>query len=800
MLDLSGDWTLTDEAGAFSARLALPGDVHSALLAAGLIPDPYHGRNEYDVRWVAERDWTAARTFARPAGDGPFLLVADGLDTVADILLNGRVIHAAATSFREHVVDATEALVPGENRIEIRFRSNPRVANELQAAQPFPVPYSQNNCPIPNGNMLRKAQCDFGWDWGIALAPLGLYGRIGIVDGSGEIADARISQQHLPGSVILDLDIALRGFAADMTDWTVTLGAAATVGKLPLDGGSGRITARLIIEEPELWWPAGSGPQPIHELVVTAGDQRRVFPIALREIRLVSEPDATGRSFRVTVNGRDIFARGANWIPADALPSRISDAATRDLLQSAADAHMNMIRVWGGGRYEPASFYETCDALGLLVWQDFMFACHLYPSSDEFFAEVEREVAFQARRIGHHVALWCGDNELLGALTWFEESRNNRDRYLVAYDRLNRTIERALKAATPAPNWWPSSPSPGPMSFGDTWHDDTSGDMHFWSVWHEGRDFEHYRDVRPRFCSEFGFQSYTSLPVIESFAEPADLNIASPVMESHQKNAGGNARIAETMFRYFRFPKDFANFVWLSQVQQGVAIQTAVDYWRSLKPHCMGTLYWQLNDCWPVASWSSLDYGGGWKVLHHMAQRFFQPVNVVVVPEGAGFRATAVNDTAEPVQLEATFLAATLDGSTRPLRKVAAQIPTDAAEFLATLTGDLRDGEVLAFHWTASNGMAGGDVVTPVRHKALELRDPKLRVTATREGGILRASVTAEALAFFATLEADRPGRFSTNAVHLFPGHPAEIVFTPADGDPAGVTLTARDLYSSFAA
>ncbi len=186
-----------------------------------------------------------------------------------------------------------------------------------------------------------------------------------------------------------------------------------------------------------------------------------------------------------------------------------------------------------------------------------MFACHLYPATEEFLAEVEREVEYQSRRLAHHVALWCGDNELLGALTWFEESRRNRDRYLVAYDRLNRTIETTLKRTLPGAVWWPSSPVPGPMSFGDTWHDDTSGDMHFWSVWHEGRDFEHYRDVRPRFCSEFGFQSYTSLPVIRSFADEADLNIASPVMESHQKNAGGNARIAETMFRYFRFPKDF---------------------------------------------------------------------------------------------------------------------------------------------------------------------------------------------------------------------------------------------------
>ena len=218
---------------------------------------------------------------------------------------------------------------------------------------------------------------------------------------------------------------------------------------------------------------------------------------------------------------------------------------------------------------------------------------------------MQQEVQYQVRRLQHHacIALWCGDNELIGALTWFPKSRANRDRYLVAYDRLNHTIEQAAKAADPTINWWPSSPSPGLLSFGDAWHDDRSGDMHFWSVWHEGKNFEHYRDVNPRFCSEFGFQSYPSLHVVKKFAtSEEDFNIASAVMESHQKNAGGNARIAETMFRYFRFPKDFANFCYISQIQQGLAIKTAIEYWRSLKPHCMGTLYWQLNDTWPVAS------------------------------------------------------------------------------------------------------------------------------------------------------------------------------------------------------
>jgi beta-mannosidase len=271
-------------------------------------------------------------------------------------------------------------------------------------------------------------------------------------------------------------------------------------------------------------------------------------------------------------------------------------------------------------------------------------------------------------------------------------------------------------------------------------------------------------------------------------------------MESHQKNAGGNARIAETMFRYFRFPKDFESFVWLSQVQQGLAIKTAVDYWRSLKPHCMGALYWQLNDTWPVASWSSLDYGGSWKLLHHMARRFFQPVHVVALPLPHGaLRVAAVNDTAQSVEVEFTLAATALDGTTRPLLKSGAAVGTDTCALLADVSPtDLSTGEVLDVRWLASNGMAGADVVPVVRHKALDLHDPRLRLSARIEGEHVRATITAEALAFFVTLEADRPGRFSTNAVAIAPGRDAEISFTPRDGHPADARLSLRDLHSSY--
>lgn len=782
MTDLSGLWTLTDETGVHSVPFALPGDGITALHAAGILPDPYWGRNEYDVRWVADRDWTATLRFTH---DGtPCDLVIDGLDTVAEVRLNDGLILSAANSFRRFRVPAT-GLRPGENRIEITLRSATRAANAAQAAMPFRIPYSTSNCPIPNGNMLRKVQCDFGWDWNIALAPFGLYGRIALEPLGDRIDDILVAQTHEGGTATVTLRIRTTAPEA-----TATLcGQTATA---PAHNGTASIT--LTVDNPALWWPTGLGPQTLHDLTVTAGTATASRRIGLRDLCLISEPDAAGRSFAFQVNGRMVFAKGSNWIPADALAGRITQAKTRALLQSAVDGHQNMIRIWGGGRYEPDWFYDLCDELGLMVWQDFMFACNLYPSTPAFLAEVDAEVRDVVARLNHHacLALWCGDNELIGALTWFPESRTDRDRYLVSYDRLNRTIEAALHALTPEANWWPSSPSPGPRSFGDAWHDDSAGDMHFWSVWHEGRDFDHYRDVSPRFCSEFGFQSYPSLQTIRRFADEADFNIAAPVIESHQKNAGGNARIAETMFRYFRFPNDFENFVYLSQVQQGLAIKTAVTHWRSLKPHCMGTLYWQLNDTWPVCSWSSLDHGGNWKLLHHISKAFFAPVLVSAVPTAAGIALRAVNDTLTPVTLTVTARAAAMDGRTRPLAEAVVTVTPDAAVTALTLPPDvLKADEVLAFTWDG-----GGDIFAPRPWKAYDLLPSGLTHTATPEGDHWRITLSSTALAPFVALEADQPGRFSHNAFALFPGHDATVTFTPETPGPAP-RFTCRDLHSA---
>jgi beta-mannosidase len=808
VIDLAGDWTIAAEDGSIIAPYTIPGDVHSALIAAGYIPDPYLGRNELDVRWVANLDWTARRTFQFQGSKGARqYLDIDYLDTVALVVLNGEAVLEAESCFRRYRPDVTDRLNEGENTIEIKFKSNPRAANEKQAALPFRVPHHAGNSPIPNGNMLRKPACHWGWDWNLAIVPFGLYGSIKLCSCANfRIEHFTVRQIHgaLGDPVTVDVDITLHGRGS--SEMQVRFGEHLKTRQIDHALGEVKQRFRFEINEPRLWWPAGHGEQFQYDVSVTIDTQTLSRRIGLRQIELVCDKDEVGRSFMFRVNGRDIFCKGANWVPADALPSAITPERVSKLLQSAKDAHMNMIRVWGGGYYEPDYFYEQCDELGLMVWQDFTFACNLYPATQEFLREVRLEVDYQVRRLQHHacLALWCGDNELIGALHWFDESRKDRDRYLTNYDRLNRTIEDAMRFADPQGNWWPSSPSAGPLDFSDAWHDDRQGDMHVWSVWHEGKDFDHYHELKPRFCSEFGFQSFPSTRVIASFVErDDDLNISAPVMEHHQRNPGGNARIAETMFRYFRFPSNFENFVYLSQVQQGFAIRTAVESWRALKPRCMGALYWQLNDTWPVASWSSIDHDGGWKALHFMVRRFYAPFLVTCHREsGAGDLVfTAVNDLIESVDFKFAVRFVPATGSPDPsVSSSFMGVGSEAREVFRIRDCDVKTGGVYIYAWELTDGTKGRNHFAPVPYKAIDLAHPELTVEAARMNGTAQLRIKSEKLSLYVGVECAESGSFSDNFFDLLPGESRTITFVPVDSaaiDEAIKSIKVRDLYSA---
>jgi beta-mannosidase len=549
----------------------------------------------------------------------------------------------------------------------------------------------------------------------------------------------------------------------------------------------GKVSLSIEVPKPDLWWPAGHGAQPLYDATIEIPGDAVKRKVGLRKLELINQPDAAGMSMTFRINGIDIFCKGANWIPADALPSRITRERIHLLLDEARRANMNMIRVWGGGFYEFDAFYEICDELGLLVWQDMMFSCSQYPSTPEFLKVVDEEVRYQVKRLGSHacIALWCGDNEVIGSLSWYELSRKNRDRYLVNYDRLNRTIEVALTESDPDRAFWPSSPCSGKLDYGDAWHKDGSGDMHFWSVWHESKDFEHYYDVRPRFCSEFGFQAFPTLHVMREFADKSEWNVTSPVMEFHQRDKAGNSKILETMTRYFRVPTSFEKFVFLSQLQQALAIDTAVRFWRSLKPHTMGTLYWQLNDVWPSISWSSIDHAVGWKTLHYHARRFYSPVALASRVEGATLTISGLSDLHEAVVLEVRVRRVDLDGKVLDETTLTGTVPPDRSVEIGKVAIPAGTGFFYLVEGRKKNAAAWDDTLRTTvmvdKFKRYDLPAAKVTLSAGAVPGSFVLS--ADRPAFFVKPEASEfAGAFNDASFTLLPGEKREITFRPFDG------------------
>lgn len=787
---LNKNWMVKRQNGNEELAVNFPGDIHSALLDAEFIGDPYWRDTEATLDWVHESVWVAERFFILPKiVSGRYFLRLKSVDTHATVMVNGVTVGELENRFRTYNLDVTAALLENENRITIRFHSNSAIANSKSEAFPFSVPYIWNNT-LSYYNFLRKPQCDAGWDWGIALSPLGIYDDISLEFVEDVLlTDVSIKQAHKDGVVSITAVLFSYCSHPTKTQGRITIDGKTVSAEVDLYPGENKTTLTIDVEAPQLWWPIGFGDQTLYTVEVNLGNQAKLFQIGLREIELLTDQDEIGSRFAFRINGREIFMRGANWIPADALPSRATPEIVGDLLDSAVEANMNMIRVWGGGTYEPDWFYQMCSERGILVWQDFMFACNLYPSSDRQWLEnVRVEARQQVRRLSTHacIALWCGDNELVGAIGWFDESKNDRDRYIAMYARLNFALQEIVEDEETDVPWWPSSPCVGHLNYGDSWHDDTSGDMHFWDVWHSAKDFEHYRSVKPRFCSEFGFQSFPSPAIIQSFTEPEDRNISSCVMNIHQKNEGGNSRIVETIARYFRFPDNFDEMCWLSQVSQALAMKTAIEFWRISKPRTMGTIYWQLNDTWPVASWSSLEYGGGWKLTHYLARRFFDPVFVTAQLDKITGEIViwAINDTPEDVFLSVAANKVDVAGPITTLNNWSAVCPSDRSIQVARIpAGTLSDQEIMCLQWQdAELRYSGENDYWKKRPKDYNLQEAMIEVTETNDGVIL----STDRPAFYVTHDFGGSDVWSDNCFVLLPDRPKKLIRNRSRGGRSG--------------
>ena len=756
-LDLAGTWKLVKADDAkVSCPIAVPGGIHTALLKAGLMKDAFWGQNEKDMQWVGKSDWNISREFEVSKdflAKKEIVLRLEDCDCFCTVFVNGQKVGETTDRFQRYTFDVKPFLKEGKNTIEGKFRSPENEADKRRAAKGRAFPMS-NVMWAKNQAFVRKAACHAGWDWGPAVQIIGFCGTTKLIATDGPRVEYVYSTQE---------------FNDGLTHCTLTVTAE-------LSDGS-KVEKKFEIDNPPLWWPNGAGEQKFYTAEFDVNGEKVVKKIGLRKVEVLNEKtvrngkDELSLVFRV--NGRRLFMKGANWIPCSAYENEQTPERYRNLLESARLANMNMIRVWGGGQYEKDVFYDTCDELGIMIWHDMMCSCAVYPGDDAFLGEIKAELEHQLRRLRDHasIAMWCGDNECLGAIKWFEASRKDPDFYRGEWMKRSKLQGDLVAKYDPARTYWPSSPCCGPGDFGDGWKEDSKGDMHNWDVWHENQPFAKYYEYHPRFCSEFGFQSFPSMEIAETFASKDQILSRGPDFEWHQKNPGGNERIRKTFARYFREPKDVPSELLLSQFQQAMAIQTAVDAWRGEQPRCMGTLFWQINDNWPVASWSSIEYGGKWKPLQYLARRFFEPVHVTLAPDGT---VKVINDTDKRVEGKVVAIFHGFDGTREEV--VVSKGPQIAvgANYAATV-GKLepRKDAVLELRF-------GDSVNFPVRAAYNDVELPKANVRAAVDG--FKVTLTTDKPAFWVWMNAKGiRGEFDDNAVTLVPGVKRVFTFEPAD-------------------
>jgi beta-mannosidase len=800
ILTLDGKWTLQKAGSNKRMQASVPGCVHTDLIATGEIPEPFFRDNETAVQWVSEVDWIYSRDFDVPSeilAHDSILLRCNGLDTLAEIRINGNLVGNTDNMFRTWEFDAKKFLRSGRNVISVCFGSVIPYIEEQCRNTPRKLNEWKNEKAIGGAHWIRKEPCNFGWDWGPTLVTCGIWRSIELTAfDTARISDAHIVQQHGAGRVKLAVQTNVQKLHRTQLTLSVTAsfnGHVVASQKQLLLGRQAEVG--IEIGNPHLWWPNGIGDQPLYEITVDLLDQdgelldTKTKRIGLRTLELVRKKDKWGESFCFAANGVRFFAKGANWIPADAFAARVTPDQYRDLLQSAADAHMNFIRVWGGGTYESGVFYDICDELGICVWQDFMFSCTTYPVLDDAFMQnVKAEAEDNVRRLRHHpcIALWCGNNELEQGLVgpkWNDWQMSWKD-YGKLFDKLLPSVVRRLDPDRP---YWPCSPHK-PHGKREEFANPKWGDAHLWDVWHGLKPFEWYRTTYHRFVSEFGFQSFPEPKTVRGYTIPSDKNITSRIMEHHQRSGIGNAAIMHYLLDWFRLPKNFDMTLWLSQILQGMAIKYAVEHWRRNMPQCMGAIYWQLNDTWPVASWSSIDYHGRWKALHYLARRFYAPVLVSGVENSQTGTVDihVTNDLLKALHGRVNWTMTTVAGKKLCDGTFGVVIPPCTSKKVKTLDissplSHMGSREVLVWlELESRNVPLLSNLVLFGRPKHFDLEKPDITTNVKPlTNNTFAVSLKAKKTAFYVWLETmGRETRFSDNFFHIRPGNSTTITAT----------------------
>jgi beta-mannosidase len=787
----------------------VPGSVQMDLLHAGLIPDPYRHDNEAALQWIGLADWDYRLDFdidAATLAHDHVDVVFDGLDTFADVRLNGQKLLAVDNMFRRWRIPLKNALHVGSNTLAVSLHSPITTVQPWLLKQPEALPGEFDSAfgDEPPGkqtsNYVRKANYQYGWDWGPRFITEGIWQPVKLESWDTlRLTDLHIAQQHidadnakLQARFAIEADHA--GKATLRLRWRAPDGhTGQATSDVQLAPGGNTLSVPLTISQPQRWWPVGYGKPNLYAFHAEVVMDGKVLAEAdrttgLRSVELRRDKDRWGRSFAFVVNGVPIFAKGANLIPFDSFPSRVTDAQMRRVLGSARDAHMNMLRVWGGGYYLDDAFYAMADRMGLMLWQDFMFGGAIPPYDKAFRDNVKQEAIEQVTRLRDHpsIVLWCGNNEVqTGWESWPDRAAFRKQAGTAETARVEKgmrelfdhTLREVVKREQPDLPYWATSPGTdmqGPANIPD------DGDMHYWDVWSgEARPASAYLDVTPRFQSEYGLQSMPVMKTIRAFADPSDLSADSKVMRAHQKydKGNGNDRLLKYIRRGYGEPKDFARFVYLSQLMQADGIELAVDHLRSQRPRTMGSLYWQLNDVWPGASWSSVDWYGRWKALQFHARRFYAAVRVAPIRQHGRTKVYLISDRIQPIGAQLRVRVMSMDGTVRYDHTTAATLAPLASTRVmdladaALLHGGSTAGTIAVFELLQDGQLLSRHLLYFASARDLQLPDPALSGSLVAHGDGYQLTVRAARFARGVWVDfGDLDATLSDNAFDLLPG------------------------------
>ena len=802
-VEISENWEFKNNVDSLWFEASVPGDVHTDLLNNELIKDPFYRLNEHDVQWIDKTDWEYKTEFELSKNDinSDFIgLELQGIDTYSSIYLNDSLIATTDNMFVGKTVDIKKYSKVGKNKLYVKLFSPINKGVILHDSLGYDISSFNANDLAEIGKVegnkrvsvfTRKAPYHYGWDWGPRLVTSGIWQPINLKTWNYfNIQDLYIRQKSLNENANLVAEIELESSLEidEMISEIYVNNKKISTDFVYVNQGTNKIEIPFTIKDYELWWPNGMGNQTMYEIKVKLKSKNNYTTsskrIGLREINLVTSADSIGNNFYFEVNKKPVFMKGVNYIPQDIFLNRVSDDKYEELLQAAVDANMNMIRVWGGGIYEKEIFYNLCDEKGLLVWQDFMFACAMYPGDDDFLKSVEQEAEYNVKRLRGHpsIALWCGNNEVRSAWKnwgWEKDVIENQSPEIAskiskAYDDIfHKILPKVVKKFDNSTAYWPSSP--GSNSFGGT-ESYTSGDAHYWGVWWGKEDFESYNKKVPRFMSEYGFQSFPEFSSVDKYTNETDYNIYSEVMKSHQRSSIGNSTIEDYMFRDYNKPNSFAGYLYVSQILQAYGVSIGMESHRRNKGYSMGSLYWQLNDCWPVASWSSIDYYGKWKALHYSTKKAFQPILISFYKTENQLELHVISDLYEAQEVSLNLTILSLDGEILFQKNKDYILDPDS-----TIKVESLDVDWLNNNFDINNSLVSASLFKNEKEissniyymssfKDLKLKNPIIEYEITELHDVFEINLKSKNLVKNIFVDIDSKNNFSDNYFDMLPG------------------------------